>query len=304
MPPAPPPPPANLPNFSANASNSKPSGLPNTSALLKSIEKGAKLKKTVTNDRSAPLVSSQQNSAAPIKISQNSATGSSNTNSTGLGGLFANGFPTLKSTKQTSNKTVQLPLKLTSESVPKVLKKPVTNFTSNLSEAISRDPEKALNVVKKGSQTAAPAIISKVTDHLDQNNISGKKDNPLIAAGSKINLPSVKSMSSGRGKSERWRFATENEEDLPNPRKYSGCKKYYIPKNNSSDKFSKVTVGAEVTENDIKGFIKTLKSKLDKAASEEDFEECVRLKSKLKSFEAIEKRIQSGEHIAASELPK
>ena len=47
-----------------------------------------------------------------------------------------------------------------------------------------------------------------------------------------------------------------------------------------------------------------MKSKLKKSADEENFEECLRLKTKLKSFEDIEKRIKSGEKIMAADLPK
>ena len=307
MAPAPPPPPANLPIFSTNADNSKPSGIPNTSALLKSIEKGKKLKKTVTNDRSAPSVSNQQNSAAPNKLSQSSAAGSSDiksTNSAGLGGLFSNGFPTLRSTKQASEKTDRPLPKPMSEAVPDILKKSANNFARSATESISRDPEKAFNVAKKGAQVVAPAIICGANSQLGKKQISTEISNSVRAAGNKINiLPSVTSISN-KGKMERWHFTSEGEENLPNPRKFTGCKKKYISETiKTSDKLSKLTIGDEVTESDIMGFIKTLKSKIDKAASKEDFEECVRLKSKLKSFEAIEKRIISGEQISVTELP-
>lgn len=308
MPPAPPPPPpANLPNFSTVTAKSKPTGLPNTSALLKSIEKGTKLKKTVTNDRSAPLISNQKNSAAPNKSSQ-ASTASSSTNdsatSAGLGGLFANGFPTLRSTKQTSEKTDRpLPKPMTG-SIPDVMKNPAKNIARSATESIFHDPEKALNIAKKGSQVVAPVLISEANKQLEKAQISVDIPNSTrqVQTGKKIDTLSPKS--SNKGKQERWHFTIERDDNLPAPRKYRGFKKHYISETiNSSEKHSKLTAGDEVTESDIKGFIKTLKSKIDKAASKEEFEECIRLKSKLKSFEAIEKRIKAGEQISATELP-
>ena len=95
MPPVPPPPPP------LSNPNSKSMDLPNTAALLKSIERGTKLKKTVTHDRSAPIVSSQPNSCAPNKSASSQNLNSNNASS--LGGLFANGFPALRSTKSSGN---------------------------------------------------------------------------------------------------------------------------------------------------------------------------------------------------------
>lgn len=53
-PPAPPPPPVGLPFAGKILAPSK--GAPDRSALLSDIRGGARLKKAVTNDRSAPLV--------------------------------------------------------------------------------------------------------------------------------------------------------------------------------------------------------------------------------------------------------
>jgi hypothetical protein len=306
---APPPPPGNLPKFSINITNSKPPALPNTSILLKSIEKGTKLKKTVTNDRSAPLISNQKNSAAPNKSSQESTTSYSNTtstNSASLGGLFANGFPTLRSAKKQasdSEKPEKPHPKPISGFKPDILKKPGSNFAQNAAEIVSRNPEKALNVAKKGGQVLGPVIISEANKQLGNHRFSVEIPNSVRAVGNKTEMLSSKTSIPNNGNQERWHFAIEEDGNLPNPRKYTGCKKNYISETiKASGKHSKSTIQDEVTESDIKGFIKTLKSKIDKAASKEDFEECVRLKSKLKSFEAIEKRIKSGEQISVTEL--
>ena len=55
-PPPPPPPPAPGPPPPPVGGGSKGGGTANRGALLGEIHKGAKLKKTVTNDRSAPVV--------------------------------------------------------------------------------------------------------------------------------------------------------------------------------------------------------------------------------------------------------
>ena len=54
--PPPPPPPAPLGGPKVIAPSKAVKGPPDRGALLASIEKGAKLKKVTTNDRSAPLV--------------------------------------------------------------------------------------------------------------------------------------------------------------------------------------------------------------------------------------------------------
>lgn len=57
-PPGPPPPPVPSGPHGGNKKSSKP---PERGALLNQIHKGARLKKTVTNDRSAPTVGSKSN---------------------------------------------------------------------------------------------------------------------------------------------------------------------------------------------------------------------------------------------------
>ncbi|KAL3268781.1 hypothetical protein HHI36_007879 [Cryptolaemus montrouzieri] len=74
-------------------------------ALLKSIQKGAKLKKTVTNDKSAPMIGNKtgkvtnNNSSQPVNNGGSNFGISSAPNGMALGGLFAGGMPKLKPTK-------------------------------------------------------------------------------------------------------------------------------------------------------------------------------------------------------------
>ncbi|KAJ3311685.1 hypothetical protein HDV04_003830 [Boothiomyces sp. JEL0838] len=98
MPPPPPaPPPAPM------VSSAPPAAQP--SALLKSIQKGTKLKKVETNDRSTPVVDAGKGNSVrptPSPMSLPGRTSQSSRNDAPaapqLGGLFAGGMPKLKST--------------------------------------------------------------------------------------------------------------------------------------------------------------------------------------------------------------
>ncbi|CAH0387413.1 unnamed protein product [Bemisia tabaci] len=111
-PPPPPPGPPPAPMMAFNTSKSKSSGGAEPqarNALLQSIRQGATLKKTVTNDRSQPLISGKANGNGS---GSNGSTGINNSSSTlkrpgvssnlnipnGLAGLFAGGMPKLKPT--------------------------------------------------------------------------------------------------------------------------------------------------------------------------------------------------------------
>ena len=260
--PPPPPPPSNLTTFTSTNSNSKPPGLPKTSALLKSIEKGKTLKKTVTNDRSAPLLSTQPNSTAQINTAQSSSASSSGNqcgSSAGLGGLFANGFPSLRSTKNTNNNDSKIK---TVNSTPALLKIPVSKTIEKVSDSISRNPEKTGNIANKGLKLVSPMLSSQVKNQ-----------------GEKLGI-AVKSSTNNCHKSNKWSFPVLDDKDLPSPRKFSGHKKILFSENTES----KIESYSSVSEDDIEIFIKTMKSKLKKSADEENFEECLRLKTKLKSL--------------------
>ena len=273
MPPVPPPPPP------LSNPNSKSMDLPNTAALLKSIERGTKLKKTVTHDRSAPIVSSQPNSCAPNKSASSQNLNSNNASS--LGGLFANGFPALRSTKSSGNNN-QISF----------IKKPVEHATT----IISRNPEQSSGSTKSGIKILEPIMSTEVKmqgEKLGINSNSIKKMGQKLGTLS-ISIPSHKS---------EWIFDYESENELPTPRKFSGCKKNYLSQGNGEES-RKSKSSPRISEDDIQTFVKTLNSKLKKAAREENFEECVRLKKKINLFESIEKRIKSGDPVFADELPK
>jgi WAS/WASL-interacting protein len=97
--PPPPPPPGNIPPPPTLATLPKGKS-DDRGALLKSIQKGTKLKKTVTNDRSQPIIggkvsNNNSNSSSP---SSTGGTPTSAPNGLNLGGLFAGGMPKLKPT--------------------------------------------------------------------------------------------------------------------------------------------------------------------------------------------------------------
>lgn len=98
MPPPPPPPPAPK----VKAGGTKPGGEVDRNALLGQIQKGAKLKKAVTNDRSAPVIDGKNkphisSSISPVGNSSPSSSLPAPSGGGGLGGLFAGGIPKLKS---------------------------------------------------------------------------------------------------------------------------------------------------------------------------------------------------------------
>ena len=110
MPPPPPPPGAPPPPGPPPPSFSPPKGGGGERKdLLKQIQKGSKLKKTVTNDRSAPIVGGNKNpgggggGGAPASrgVGQNTShdPGPGPGPLPGIGGLFSGGMPALKKTK-------------------------------------------------------------------------------------------------------------------------------------------------------------------------------------------------------------
>ncbi|XP_024080331.1 WAS/WASL-interacting protein family member 2-like isoform X1 [Cimex lectularius] len=101
-PPGPPPPP---PPMLGLSSAGPPSGEKGRDLLLKSIRQGKKLKKTVTKDRSAPMIGKSVNGSSETEThskpykGQGYESGSATISRTnGLAGIFADGMPKLKPT--------------------------------------------------------------------------------------------------------------------------------------------------------------------------------------------------------------
>lgn len=304
----PPPPPANILNNSSSSptkASSTSKGIPNTSALLKSIEKGTKLKKTVTVDKSAPLISRQPNASASNKdtYSSNSKGQSEiSQNTSNLGGLFANGFPTLKSTKKNVNEMAIRDIKAPDIYVPSNNTASIAALSTSKCQ-ISKVNDTSLKLEKTNPAKVAATIQSKAQEA--KSHIKNYSEDLSTSNIQKTMNGLTLQHPDQSDESERWIFPKNVESSLPAPRKFSEIKKTYLSQTSLSNlQKTKTSPGAQVSEEDIDGFIKSLKSKLNKAAAEENFEECVRLKSKMKSFDIVKKRIQSKEKVFASDLPK
>uniref|UniRef100_A0A1B6F7R4 WH2 domain-containing protein n=1 Tax=Cuerna arida TaxID=1464854 RepID=A0A1B6F7R4_9HEMI len=109
FPPPPPPPPGPPPPPSFPTASPQPVSPEGRNLLLQSIRQGTTLKKTVTNDKSAPAISGSVRPSSSSSSSGGSGGGSPRSNggingsatlgrSNGLAGLFAGGMPRLKPT--------------------------------------------------------------------------------------------------------------------------------------------------------------------------------------------------------------
>ncbi|KAI6188253.1 WH2 domain-containing protein [Aphelenchoides besseyi] len=111
MPPPPPPPPPPV----SNLATKPPPKTDDRSKLLADIQHGMKLKKTVTNDRSAPMVGGKTSAASGNSSSSSAPSlpkgdgGNKQSSIGGLGALFANGVPRKPSEakNQQNNKPVR-----------------------------------------------------------------------------------------------------------------------------------------------------------------------------------------------------
>lgn len=160
MPPPPPPPgPPPPPSFGAKgpAKMGKSGGGEDRNQLLNSIRQGAALKKTVTNDRSAPIIEGKSNNNKPNGPKPFSVPNSSASNGTGapqLGGLFAGGMPVLKATGRGRLGPANQP-----SSGPGGLSR--TPSTETVPTASTSWKPKTLNGSTSGSSISSPSSVNR-----------------------------------------------------------------------------------------------------------------------------------------------
>lgn len=340
MAPVPPPPPAPAPAPVLQAGDGKGQAvnLPNRSALLKSIEKGAKLKKTATNDRSAPLVANKP--AGRADDGGERSTGGTQTMTSqpmaGIGaGLFSNGFPKLRSVNGVSSSNPSASSDKTPRSVTKPTSSPAASTMSNTklsaaqtANAVSntklaaahvasamaadmkpKDLAKTASQAKSVAKMAAPIVKQAAlpaTSAVKSRPLPKPPTEALHSVTAGMSQISMSSKAAPVSPAEKWEFPANVEDTLPRPRKFTGSAKVYLSRANKTDaKIQRADSRSTslVSKQDVADFITGLRAKLKTAAADEKFEECVRLKSKLRALEDIQGRIASGESVSSSELP-
>jgi len=178
-PPAPPPPPGG--GLFSSAKTVKPAAVVDRSALLSDIQRGAKLKKAVTNDRSAPLVgnSNSSNSGSNRGPSSNNSNNHSSSNMTPigkLGGLFAQGMPKLRSTGNNLISQQQNSSLRDSSDQPSPSLKSSSVTTSIRSITVSS----SLGAQKSPSSSTSHTIKSSLEQQLSQSQVTTNHNNNML----------------------------------------------------------------------------------------------------------------------------
>ena len=148
------------------------------------------------------------------------------------------------------------------------------------------------------SKVAVKAVSAQISE--SGSSADRKKMEPIVEKVTRMCIAEPK-RSPGQ---ERWAFPNDVERKLPKPREFRNAEKIYLSNARFTESKPKTANQMALTEDDLADFIIIVKKKLKQAADDESFEDCVRLKAKLKGLEALKDRVKHGEKVYSSELPQ